>query len=217
MWPWCRHTCGPNQTRRNSVKDLILSTQGVLLEASQGDTADHVTVKVISHCDVWVQENICHCMHKPFPPVKFQMIIYASPPISCCYSLALNLHVCVHAHMRQTQITVFSLYDKNTSRSRTSRKLTDAKMLTNKRLKVISAHEIEEHLNIIWAFTAIFWWCKTGLRHVCERDRIWDGVKVRQDLREEQSVYLLRFTHWKMSLFGVMKKADYEANHNYIV
>ncbi len=53
------------QTHRHIVKDLILSTQGVLLEASHGDTADCVTVKVISHSTVWVQKKICRSMQKP--------------------------------------------------------------------------------------------------------------------------------------------------------
>lgn len=57
----CVCVCGvrdtQTQTHRHRVKDLILSTQGVLLEASRGDTADCVTVKVISHSTVWVQEK----------------------------------------------------------------------------------------------------------------------------------------------------------------
>lgn len=50
------------QTHRHRVKDLIFSTQGVLLEASHGDTADYVTVKVISHSTVWVQgKSVAPC------------------------------------------------------------------------------------------------------------------------------------------------------------
>ncbi len=50
------------QTHRHRVKYLIFSTQGVLLEASHGDTADCVTVKVISHSTVWVQgKSVAPC------------------------------------------------------------------------------------------------------------------------------------------------------------